>query len=135
MAEKTKNTIWISGRRKTAVARVKMVLNKGEFIINDGLSVEKYFPLREDQLRLMEPFRVAGRDVKGFDISIKFSGGGKKSQLEAAILGISKALVETDEKLRPLLKEAGFLTRDPRMKERKKYGLKRARKAPQFSKR
>lgn len=134
--KKTKfDTIWISGRRKTAVARVKMSKGKGAFVINDNLTPEIYFPSELDRQRLYIPFKVAGRDIKGFNLSIKLAGGGKKGQLEAAVLGLAKALVKSDENLRPLLKDADLLTRDPRMKERKKYGLKRARKAPQYSKR
>ncbi len=126
--------VWISGRRKTSVARVKMSKGKGAFTI-DEKSIEEVFPQLLDREKLLKPFKVAGRDVKGYDISIKLSGGGKKSQLIAAQLGLAKALVEMEANLRPLLKDADLLTRDPRMKERKKYGLKRARKAPQFSKR
>jgi len=134
--ENKKSTIiWTSGRRKTAVARIKLAKGKGEFVIEGELTPEDYFPVELDRERLRLPFKIAGRDVKGFDISVKFHGGGKKSQLDAATLGLSKALVEMEENLRPLLKDAGLLTRDPRMKERKKYGLKRARKAPQYTKR
>lgn len=128
-------TIWISGRRKTAVARIKMTPGFGQFTINGDHRMEEYFPAELDQSRLLQPFKVAGRDVKGFDISVKVIGGGKKSQLGAVVLGLAKAIETLDANLRPLLKDAGLLTRDPRMKERKKYGLKRARKAPQFSKR
>ncbi|NTV30577.1 30S ribosomal protein S9 [candidate division WWE3 bacterium] len=128
-------TVWISGRRKTAVARIKMAPGFGQFIINGEHRMEEYFPATLDQSRLLQPFKVTGRDHKGYDISVKVVGGGKKSQLGAVVLGLAKAIELTDANLRPLLKDAGLLTRDPRMKERKKYGLKRARKAPQFSKR
>jgi small subunit ribosomal protein S9 len=135
MADKTNNNIiWISGRRKTAVARIKLMKGKGEYTL-DGMSLEQYFPAELDRHKLFQPFKVTGRSPDGFDVSIKFAGGGKKSQLDAAMLGLARALEELDPNLRPLLKDAGLLTRDPRMKERKKYGLKRARKAPQYSKR
>ena len=129
------NTVWISGRRKTSVARIKLSPGSGAFTFNEDHSAEAYFPSAIDQKALVQPFKVSGRDVKGFDISVKVIGGGKKSQLGAVILGLAKALEQLDGNLRPLLKDAGLLTRDPRMKERKKYGLKRARKAPQYSKR
>lgn len=128
------NIIWISGRRKTSVARIKLAKGTGTFVV-DEKPVDTVFPLELDRMRLTKPFVVTGRDLKGFDISIKLLGGGKKSQLEAATLGLAKALMALDENLKPLLKDANLLTRDPRMKERKKYGLKRARKAPQYSKR
>ncbi len=131
-----KQTIWVSGRRKTAVARIKFTPSKsGSITVNDGAKPEEYFPLPLDQERFYLPFKVTGRDPKGFEISVKVIGGGKKGQLDATVLGLAKALERLEPNLRPLLKEAGLLTRDPRMKERKKYGLKRARKAPQFSKR
>jgi small subunit ribosomal protein S9 len=130
----TDNAVWISGRRKTSVARIKIAKGKGEFII-DEKALNDVFPAALDQNNLLRPFTVTGRDVKGYDISIRLLGGGKKSQLTAAQLGLAKALVTMEPNLRPLLKDADLLTRDPRMKERKKYGLKRARKASQFSKR
>jgi len=135
MPSKKDDTIWISGRRKTSVARIRMRKGGGDFFINNEQRPEEYFPGDMDVKTLMSPFKVTGRDPKGYSVSVKVSGGGKKSQLSAIILGIAKALVEMEPNLRPLLKDAGLLTRDPRMKERKKYGLKRARKAPQFSKR
>ncbi|NCS32649.1 30S ribosomal protein S9 [bacterium] len=132
--KKIDNSVWVSGRRKTAVARLKMEKGKGTIVINDK-SFADYFPYELDQKKFLNVFSVAGRDQHEFDISFKMSGGGLKGQLDAAILALAKALVKYDENIRPLLKDAGLLTRDPRMKERKKYGLKRARKAPQFSKR
>lgn len=136
MANKSDATIWTSGRRKTAVARVKMAPKKGgEIMVNGEMTLADYFPSQTDRENVLKPFQVAGRDVKGYEVSLIFSGGGKKAQIDAAALGIAKALEEQDPNLRPLLKDAGLLTRDPRMKERKKPGLKRARKAPQFSKR
>jgi len=97
--------------------------------------LETYFTYPLDQQKLLAVFSVVGRDVHEFNVSFKVSGGGGKGQLDAAVLALAKSLVLFDENLRPLLKAADLLTRDPRMKERKKYGLKRARKAPQFSKR
>lgn len=133
---KKDQTIWVSGRRKTSVARIKLTSMKGgEIVVNDKLTPEEYFPLELDQKKFYAPFTVTGRDPKGFALSVKVVGGGKKSQLDAIALGISKALERMEEDLRPLLKDAGLLRRDPRMKERKKYGLKRARKAPQYTKR
>lgn len=129
------NTIWTSGRRKTAVARIKLETGKGEFVINETLTPEEYFPTELDVERFYEPFFAVGRNPQGFKVSVKLEGGGKKAQVDAARLGFAKALVELDADLRKILKDKDFLTRDPRMKERKKYGLKKARKAPQFSKR
>lgn len=117
------------------MARVKLAKGSGLFVINETKALSDVFPQEIDQKLMVKPFVVTGRDVRGYDVSIKLQGGGKKSQLEAASLGIAKALVEMEENLKPLLKSADLLTRDPRMKERKKYGLKRARKAPQYSKR
>ena len=133
--KKTKNKqIWTSGRRKTAVARIRMEEGKGNVVIND-LAMEEYLPNEVDQIDIFAPFKEVGRDEKGFDISIKTHGGGKRAQVGAIQLGLSKALVELDADLRKLLRKKGYLTRDPRMKERKKYNLHKARKAHQFSKR
>lgn len=131
---KLSKTIWLSGRRKTAVARLKLQKGKGVFMVNEK-AYEEYFPTKLEQEAALSPFKATGRNIREFDISMKVLGGGKKAQLGACILAIAKALVEVEPKLRPTLKKGGFLTRDPRMKERKKYGLKRARRAPQFSKR
>lgn len=134
-AEKNPAVLWTSGRRKTAVARVKMVTDgEGCLVINDKPSSE-YFPSEGDQQSLLLPFQITGCHTEGFKISVKVAGGGRQAQLGACMLGLAKALVEHDHQLRPILKKRGLLTRDPRMKERKKYGLKRARKAPQYSKR
>ena len=132
---KEQKPVWVSGRRKTAVARIKLSKGKGSFTINHDYKLADVYPKELDQQKMVSPFKVAGRDPKGYDVSILLNGGGKQAQLNAAVLGLAKALVEMEDNLRPLLKEAGLLTRDPRMKERKKYGLKRARKAPQYSKR
>lgn len=138
MAEtkKTKKNeyIWTSGRRKTAVSRIRLKEGKGEIVVND-VSFEQYFPEEMDRVKISEPFKEAGRPIEGFDISVKTVGGGKKAQVDATMLGLARALVEIDEDLRKLLRKKGFLTRDPRMKERKKYNLHKARRAHQFSKR
>lgn len=126
--------IWCSGRRKTSVARIRMAKGKGLFTVNDK-TPEKYFPLELEQQKLFSPFQAVGRNRMGFDISIKVAGGGKNGQLEASVHGLARALEKFDKGLRPILKKKGLLTRDPRMRERKKYGLRRARKAPQYSKR
>jgi len=123
-----------TGRRKTATARVRLITGKGDVIINEK-NVNEYFSDIYNALSLIkEPLTLVGFDKK-FDISVNVKGGGKKSQIEAIKLGIARVLISTDEKLKTTLKKAGFLTRDSRMKERKKYGLKRARKAPQYRKR
>ncbi|MBM4401891.1 MAG: 30S ribosomal protein S9 [Candidatus Cloacimonetes bacterium] len=131
---KTTEAVWISGRRKTAVARIKLAKGKGTFTVNDQ-APEDYFPTKLEQEKLFTPFQAVGRNKLGFDVSIKVSGGGKNGQLEACVHGLSRALEKFDPVLRPTLKKKRLLTRDPRMRERKKYGLKRARKAPQYSKR
>jgi len=122
------------GRRKTSSAVIKLFpQGKGEFIVNEK-PLEQYFaePFLSDLI--LVPFATIGRE-KEFDIKAQVSGGGKHSQAEAVRHGIARALVGFDHELRTTLKKSGFLTRDSRAKERKKYGLKRARKAPQFSKR
>jgi small subunit ribosomal protein S9 len=123
-----------TGRRKTAVARVRLLAGEGEIVVN-GRSLEAHFgnALNEADLRL--PFRVTGLEGR-FNADIKVHGGGVTGQAGAIRHGIARALLEIDpEGHRVPLRQAGLLTRDPRMKERKKYGLKRARKAPQYTKR
>ena len=127
-------TIWCSGRRKTAVARIKLAKGKGVFTVNDK-APEQYFASELEQEKLFVPFQAVGRNKLGFDVSIKVAGGGKNGQLEACMHGLARALEKFDSILRPTLKKKGLLTRDPRMKERKKYGLRRARKKKQYSKR
>ena len=122
-----------TGRRKTAVARVRLVPGSGRFVVN-GRTAEEYFPLRSLQTRIEQPLRVTGNLGK-FDVVAKVEGGGINGQAGAVRHGLSRALLRVDQVLRPSLKKEGLLTRDPRMKERKKYGLKKARRAPQFSKR
>lgn len=136
MAKKTKDTsiYWTSGRRKTAVARVKMTEGTGIVTVNDR-EFAQYFPQESDRKKILMPFKEAGVSENGFDISLKTNGGGEKAQVDAAMLGIAKALVKFDEDTRKLLRKKGLLTRDPRMKERKKIGLHKARRAHQFSKR
>ena len=121
------------GRRKEATARVRLYSGKGQVVIN-GKELNKYFTDNADQESLLAPIETLGQRKK-FDISALVTGGGKSGQLGAIKHGIARVLVKYDEGNRTTLKKSGFLTRDPRAKERKKYGLKRARKAPQFSKR
>ncbi len=121
------------GRRKEAVVRVRLVPGTGGFTLN-GKSLEQYFPNKVHQQIIKEPL-VTTDKVESFDIFGNLRGGGPSGQAGALRLAIARALVEADADDRPALKKAGFLTRDARAKERKKYGLKKARKAPQYSKR
>lgn len=121
------------GKRKTAVAKVRIFKTKPGFFINEK-KLQEYFPTLELQKIVRSPLKLSSKLDKIF-VSIKIKGGGKKAQAEACCLGIARALLKLDEKLRPIIKTAGFLTRDARKKERKKPGLKKARKAPQWSKR
>ena len=121
------------GRRKTSIARVRIQPGKGVFSIN-GRNLEDYFPRGVLRQIINQPFEVTNTKGK-FDITANLDGGGISGQAGALRHGISRALLEFDPELRSELKRAGLLTRDPRQKERKKYGLKKARKAPQFSKR
>lgn len=123
-----------TGRRKEAIARVRLVPGTGRWSIN-GRDLDAYFPNRVHQQLVNEPFVTLGQEGR-YDVIARMSGGGVSGQAGALRLGIARALNEIDlEGNRPPLKKAGFLTRDPRAKERKKYGLKKARKAPQYSKR
>jgi len=122
-----------TGRRKSAVARVFMTPGTGKIMVN-GKSLEEYLPLEILRMVVKSPL-VLTETVNGFDIKINVKGGGFTGQAGAMRHGISRALLEASSDYRPALKSAGFLTRDSRAKERKKYGLKKARKAPQFSKR
>jgi len=122
-----------TGRRKNSVARVFLVPGEGRVIINNK-PVNEYFGRRTLEMVVRQPVELTGASAR-FDIQAKVLGGGISGQAGAIKLGIARALVQADPNLRPLLKRAGFLTRDPRMKERRKYGLKKARRAPQFSKR
>ena len=122
-----------TGRRKKSVARVRVYPGNGNITIN-GKDIDTYFGLETLKLIINQPFGVTGT-VGKFDIVANVRGGGISGQAGAIRHGVSRALLLADESYRTLLKKAGFLTRDPRMKERKKYGLKGARRAPQFSKR
>jgi small subunit ribosomal protein S9 len=129
----TKVQYYGTGRRKTAVARVRLLPGDGNITIN-GKTFETYFPNRTLRLIVMQPLvltETAGR----FDVVARVHGGGVSGQAGAVRLGIARALVKSNPELRKQLRRAGFITRDPRMKERKKYGLHKARKAPQYSKR
>jgi small subunit ribosomal protein S9 len=124
---------YATGRRKTAVARVRLYKGKGGIVVNDK-NYKEYFPTFNLQFLIRQPLVLVGK-TDNFDASIKVDGGGVKGQAEAVRHGIARALEKSDESLRVPLKKAGFLRRDPRMKERKKYGLKGARRAPQWQKR
>jgi len=122
-----------TGRRKTAVARVRVTPGAGKITVN-GRAVEDYFPLASQQKCISRPLTLTDT-AKQFDIRVNVRGGGPSGQAEAARHGISRALLKVDINLRPLLKSEGMLTRDPRMKERKKYGQPGARRRFQYSKR
>jgi small subunit ribosomal protein S9 len=122
-----------TGRRKEAIARVRIAPGTGQWKINDR-TLDAYFPNKVHQQLVNEPFVALGAE-NHFDVIARITGGGVSGQAGALRLGISRALMLVDPESRPALKKAGFLTRDARVKERKKYGLKKARKAPQYSKR
>ena len=134
MAENPNPYYYGTGRRKTAVARVRLYPNGDGRITVHGRDAEQYFPRETLMQAVRSPLRLLEL-ANRFNITIKVVGGGGSGQAGAVRHGISRALVRADEGFRPTLRRAGFLTRDPRMKERKKYGLKRARKAPQYTKR
>jgi small subunit ribosomal protein S9 len=136
MTEKTATKKYIEavGRRKTSTARVRIKeASKNSFVVNEK-EMPVYFMTGELAKIVSDPFTKLKLEEK-FDVSVKVSGGGIHSQAEAVRHGLSRALIERDEELRTKLKKVGFLKRDPRMKERRKFGLKKARKAPQWSKR
>ena len=122
-----------TGRRKTSVARVFISEGSGRIVVN-GKDVSEYFGRPVLESRVRAPLRVVNAENR-FDVKVNVKGGGISSQAGAIQHGLARALLTVNEEWRPELKRAGFLTRDPRMKERRKYGLKKARKAPQFSKR
>ncbi len=122
------------GRRKTAAARVRLTEDKANKVIVNDKELKDYFPVNEDQMNVMAPFDVWGNATK-FSVTVKVEGGGVSAQSDAVRHGIARALTRYDETTRTVLKQAGFLKRDPRKKERKKPGLKKARKAAQWSKR
>mgnify|MGYP004448465259 CR=1 FL=1 len=122
-----------TGRRKSSIARVYLTPGKGNIVINKR-PIDEYFGLETLKVIVNQPFEVT-QNVGKFDVLVNVKGGGTTGQAGAIRHGIARALLQADADNRPALKKAGFLTRDPRMKERKKYGLKGARRAPQFSKR
>jgi small subunit ribosomal protein S9 len=132
MAEK-KNIIWSTGRRKTAIARVRMLPGSGTITVNQR-ALEDYFPRPTSRMRILEPFE-ATETTGQYDVLISVEGGGIAAQADAVRHGISRALVVATETLRPTLRKGGMLTRDSREVERKKYGHHKARKRPQYSKR
>ncbi len=129
----TKPYFYGTGRRKNSVARVRVYNGTGKITINDR-DIDDYFGLETLKLIVRQPLVTSSVEGK-FDLVVRVAGGGVSGQAGAIRHGLARALLGFDENLRPALKKAGFLTRDPRMKERKKYGLKAARRAPQFSKR
>ncbi|MEG1581667.1 MAG: 30S ribosomal protein S9 [Clostridia bacterium] len=124
---------WGTGRRKKAIARVRITEGTGKITINKE-DIEEYFQLGNLKTIVRQPLVLTGTETK-YDVTANVSGGGFTGQAGAVRHGLARALVIADETLKAAIKEAGYLTRDPRMKERKKYGLKKARKSPQFSKR
>jgi small subunit ribosomal protein S9 len=127
------NTTRGTGRRKTAIARVRLTPGEGRVMINEKTPLA-YLGRRILEMEVLEPLKLTD-SLRRFDVSVKVEGGGVSGQAGAIAHGIARALVEYDADSRPALKKAGLLTRDAREKERKKYGLKRARKAPQYTKR
>ena len=132
-AKKEKIMFYGTGRRKSSIARVRLIDGKGNIVIN-GKPIDEYLSLETLKVIVRQPL-TATNTLDKYDIICKVEGGGFTGQAGAIRHGIARALLEANSEYRPTLKTAGFLTRDPRMKERKKYGLKKARKAPQFSKR
>jgi small subunit ribosomal protein S9 len=132
MPEK-KNQIRTTGRRKSAVASVRLAPGSGTITVNDR-SLEEYFPRDTSRMRILEPFELT-ETTGQYDLVVKVKGGGTSAQADAVRQGISRALTVTSEELRPALRKEGMLTRDPREVERKKYGHHKARKRPQYSKR
>jgi small subunit ribosomal protein S9 len=122
-----------TGRRKTSVARVRLVPGEGKFNIN-GKNLNEYFSKEVCKEKIKKPLILTQTEFQ-FDVIVNVNGGGTSGQSGAIAHGISRALLQANDEYKPILKKAGLLTRDPRMKERKKYGLKKARKAPQYSKR
>ena len=133
MAKKETTVFLGTGRRKSSIARVRIMPGKGKITINDT-DVEEYLPTDVLKVIVRQPLVVTNNEGK-FDVIVKVTGGGLSGQAGAVRHGLARALVKANEENKAALKAAGFLTRDPRMKERKKPGLKKARKAPQFSKR
>ncbi|MDE5756609.1 MAG: 30S ribosomal protein S9 [Clostridia bacterium] len=134
--KKTKKKVqfWGTGRRKKAIARVRLIPDGSGVITINKRSIDEYFGLDTLKLIVRQPLELTGNTAK-YDVIVNVHGGGFTGQAGAIRHGIARALVLADEETKAALKKAGFLTRDPRAKERKKYGLKKARRAPQFSKR
>ena len=130
---KPKPLVQATGRRKTSVARVRLYDGNGEYLLN-GRTLKDYFPDPELRRRVHEAFKVTDLENR-YDVSATLEGGGTTGQSDALRLGIARGLIAIDPELRPVLKKEGMLTRDSRMVERKKYGLRKARRAPQFTKR
>ena len=133
VAKKANGKFYGTGRRKSSIARVYLVPGNGNITINKR-SLDEYFGLETLKVVVKQPLALTETTEK-FDVLVNVHGGGYTGQAGAIRHGIARALLEADPEFRPALKKAGYLTRDPRMKERKKYGLKKARRAPQFSKR
>ncbi|MFR6290905.1 MAG: 30S ribosomal protein S9 [Peptococcaceae bacterium] len=133
MANNEKVQFYGTGRRKSSVARVRLVPGNGQIVVN-GKDSKDYFCKKTLEMIIRQPLVLTETESR-FDVLVNAHGGGTTGQAGAVRLGIARALLKADPEYRPVLKKAGFLTRDPRMKERKKYGLKGARRAPQFSKR
>ncbi|HOP74876.1 MAG TPA: 30S ribosomal protein S9 [Bacillota bacterium] len=129
----TKSVYYGTGRRKCSVAKVRLIAGQGNVLVN-GKPVADYFGRKVLELTVRQPLALINGEDK-YDVLASVHGGGKSGQAGAIRHGIARALLKVDEEFRSPLKKAGYLTRDPRMKERRKYGLKKARKAPQFSKR
>lgn len=134
--EQTDNLIIATGKRKTGIARVFLYREKGEFIINDK-NIDDFYTTEKEKLIWKKPFYIVGISHPGsqYRATIKVSGSGRSSQLDAVVHGLSRALAKSDEEFSKALRKAGLLTRDPRMVERKKYYFRKARKRPQYSKR
>ena len=122
------------GRRKEASARVRVMSGSGKFIVNEK-PLENYFPRVGDMQAILAPLQSAGENLEALDVTVVVKGGGVTGQTSAVQLGVARALVKMNPDLRPTMRKGGFLTRDARIKERKKPGLKRARKAPTYTKR
>lgn len=122
------------GRRKEATARVRVMSGSGKFIVNEK-PLEAYFPRLGDMQAILAPLQTAGENLENLDVTVVVKGGGVTGQKSAVQLGVARALIKMNPDLRPLMRKGGFLTRDARIKERKKPGLKRARKAPTYTKR
>lgn len=131
---KKKVQFWGTGRRKKAVARVRLIPGGSGNIVINGRSIDDYCDLDTLKLVIRQPLVLTGKESQ-YDVFVNVVGGGFTGQAGAIRHGIARALIASEPELRPAVKKEGYLTRDPRMKERKKYGLKKARKAPQFSKR